>query len=358
MCKIFLFYNTRLIYCLTGFLFGLGNPIFGQSLAHDVIENAEASLTPIFNNVPLETYRALSTLSGNKKTIQTKTKGIWPRQKDGRAYSIGPNRIRIERDDKYLRIKTNNIPDHSLYTNNPNCAREQNYSFKIPLEPELLKDPIKITPSMQSLGVAINGVVIAGPYDSQNKIAPYNRQIDQCGSHSDPQGMYHYHFAPLCLIDKTGEKIALKLSSQIGWAFDGIRIFGLADRYKHLPELDDCNGHEHENEYHYHATIDYPFFMGCFKARPVWSNQGQKVRQSASCPSNLVREKRTKRGERGGGRGKRPAFRKASKILGKSVREIKDAIGPPPPPNDFSKAGEILGVDAVRLERLLFPDGR
>ncbi len=321
-----------------------------QGVAHEITEVVEVPLAPDFNNAPVETYKALAKLSGDQKTIQKKTKGIWPRQRAGRAYSAGKNRISIERDDTYLRIKTNNIPDHDLYTNNPNCAKEQNYSFKIPLKPDFLKKPILINSSMQSLGVAINGVVIAGPFDSQNKIAPYNRQIDQCASHSDKEGMYHYHFAPLCLTNANGKKIALDNQSHIGWGFDGVRIFGLADRYKHLPELDQCNGHQHDNEYHYHATVDYPFFMGCYKAKPVWSNQGQKVRRSATCPSNLTRGKK--------GKGRRPAFEDASKATGKSVRAIKKAIGPPPPPEDLTQAGKILGVNASKLERLLFPKGR
>ena len=300
------------------------NVKISQSLAHEIIEIVEAPLKLNFNNAPPETYEALSNLSGDQKSIQNKTKGIWPRQRYGRSYSAGENRISIERDGEYLRIRTNNIPDHTLYTNNPNCAKEQNYSFKIPLKPDFLEKPISINSSMQSLGVAINGVIIAGPFDSQNKIAAYNRQIDQCASHSDKEGMYHYHFAPLCLTNANGEKIALDTKSHIGWSFDGVRIFGLADRYNHLPELDQCNGHQHDGEYHYHATVDYPFFMGCYKANPVWSNQGQKVRRSATCPSNLSRGKK--------GKGKRPAFKDASKALGKSVRAIKKAIGPPPPP--------------------------
>ena len=350
MQEIFLTKNNWVKFLLIIGFFVAINLTIRQGFAHETSEIAETPLTLDFNNAPLETYEAISKLSGDQKSIQSRTKGIWPRQRDGRAYNAGQNRISIARDDEYLRVKTNNIPDHTLYTNNPNCAKEQNYSFKIPLKPTFLEKPISINSSMQSLGVAINGVVIAGPFDSQNKIAPYNRQIDQCAAHSDKEGMYHYHFAPLCLTNANGEKIALDTKSHIGWSFDGVRIFGLADRYKHLPELDQCNGHQHDGEYHYHATVDYPFFMGCYKAKPVWSNQGQKVRRSASCPSSLTRVKK--------GKGKRPEFKKAAKALGKSIRAIKKAIGPPPPPDDLTEAGKILGVDASKLEELLFPRGR
>ena len=68
---------------------------------------------------------------------------------------------------------------------------------------------------MQEIGIALNGVVIAGPYDSKNKIAPYNRVVDLCSSHSDPHGMYHYHFTPLCMKTNDGNTPALDEKKQI-----------------------------------------------------------------------------------------------------------------------------------------------
>ena len=100
-------------------------------------------------------------------------------------------------DIDLLVIKSNNIPDHSLFTNNPNCAAEQSFTFKIPKVPELLDKPIKISKEIQEVGVALNGVVLSGPYDSEGKIAIYNRKIGQCGGHADPRGMYHYHYGPV-----------------------------------------------------------------------------------------------------------------------------------------------------------------
>ena len=151
------------------------------------------------------------------------------------------------------------------------------------------------------IGVALNGVVIAGPYDSQNKIAPYNRIVDKCASHADPQGMYHYHFAPLCMRDSGGASFAIDETKQVGWSFDGYKILGLTNRELHKPEIDTCNGHEHDGDYHYHITRDFPFFMGCFKAHPQTFNFSQKKRghsSSASCPSNLDLGGRAKMGKR------------------------------------------------------------
>lgn len=231
-----------------------------------------------FNNGTEEQYQEAANLSGDVSAIQESTEGLWPRVAKGDKYEIGDNEVNIKENDEFLIIETNNLPDHSLTTTNPNRARSKNYKFLIPKFPKMLDSPYKITKKTQEIGVALNGVVIAGPYDSQDKIAPYNRIVDECSSHADPQGMYHYHFAPLCLKNKAGDTVGIDPSKQIGWSFDGFKIYGLANRKKHIPIIDTCNGHHHDGEYHYHATIDFPFFMGCYVAQPHGSNFEQKKR--------------------------------------------------------------------------------
>ena len=290
-----------------------------------------------FNNGSEKEYEDAANLNGTNRFIQENTKGLWPRKSDGQKYDAGENKLSIRENDEFIIIETNNLPDHEYHTNNPNCAKKQNFKFLIPKTPEILKIPKPITKKMQVIGVALNGVVIAGPYDSRNKIAPYNRKIDQCSAHADPEGMYHYHFSPLCL----KEKIALNPLKQIGWSFDGFKIFGLADRDNHLPLMDSLtNGHEHDDEFHYHATIDFPFFIGAYKAQPQLSNFDQKIRGRSNCPSSLKRKK-----------GKKPNFRKAEKILGVSISEIKKALGPPP--GNFNRAAKKLGLSVRELKRAL-----
>ena len=228
------------------------------------------------NNGTEEQYEKAANLSGSVEEIQQKTEGLWPRMAKGEVYNVSENRLNISENEEFLIFETNNIPDHVLTRTNPNQATSKNYKFFIPKNPRLLDVPFKITKKTQEIGIALNGVVIAGPYDSQDKIAPYNRIVDECSSHADPQGMYHYHFSPLCLKNSKGDAIGVSPLNQIGWSFDGFQIFGLANRMKHMPILDNCNGHSHKGEYHYHATIDYPFFMGCYKANPATSNFEQK----------------------------------------------------------------------------------
>ena len=231
------------------------------------------------NNGTEEQYETTADLSGSLEEIQKKTEGLWPRMAKGEDYEVYENNLKISENEEYLFIETNNIPDHLLTRTNPNKARSKNYRFIIPKNPKLLDEPYKITKNTQEIGVALNGIVIAGPYDSQDKIAPYNRIVDECSSHADPHGMYHYHFTPLCLKNNKVNSVGVSPLNQIGWSFDGFKIYGLADRKKHMPFIDNCNGHSHDGEYHYHATIDFPFFMGCYKAEPHNSNFEQKQRR-------------------------------------------------------------------------------
>ena len=310
-----------------------------------------------FNNGSAQDYAKASSLKGDVRKIQEQTKGLWPRSSQGTIYSAGNSELSITENNKFLIFKTNNLPDHELSTTNPNCAVEQSYKFLIPKTPKRLSSPATITKKMQEIGIALNGVVIAGPYDSQNKIAPYNRIVDQCSSHADPQGMYHYHFAPLCMKDNNGSEIAVDETKQIGWAFDGYSIKGLADRETHLPEIDTCNGHKHDGDYHYHVTRDFPFFMGCYQAEPQSSNFSQKASgssaSSSSCPSGVG-------GKQGNnnvslqGQGslkKRPNFDNAALVLKVSEQEIKKALGPPP--GDFARASKKLEISQQELRNAL-----
>ena len=315
-----------------------------------------------FNNGSEQDYSRAASLSGDVREIQSKTKGLWPRAGQGTAYSVGENDVTITENDKFLIFTTNNLPDHELTTTNPNCATEKNFKFLIPKSPKKLSSPKTITKNMQVIGVALNGVVIAGPYDSQNKIAPYNRTVDLCASHADPQGLYHYHFAPLCMKDSKGREIAIDETKKIGWSFDGYSIRGLANRETHLPEIDTCNGHEHDGDYHYHVTRDFPFFMGCYQAKPQSSNFSQKARgmgmASSSCPSGIGAQKGNQSGPGSDNRvsgpsngKKRPNFQNAVSILNVSERELKKALGPPP--GNFSEAAQKLGISEQQLRKAL-----
>ncbi len=95
---------------------------------------------------------------------------------------------------------------------------------------------------------------------------------DACAGHPQQAGQYHYHGLPSCL-SYGSEK---KHSKVIGWAFDGFPITGPVGnkgRYMRLSDLDVCHGHTHTLKYdgerqrlfHYHATHEFPYTVGCYR---------------------------------------------------------------------------------------------
>ena len=84
-----------------------------------------------FNNGTENQYREASKLTGTNTFIQEKTRGLWPRKRDGKAYSVGENKLTTRENDDYLIIESNNLPKHEYHTNKPNCANPQNFKSMI-----------------------------------------------------------------------------------------------------------------------------------------------------------------------------------------------------------------------------------
>ena len=100
---------------------------------------------------------------------------------------------------------------------------------------------------------------------------------DGCSGHPQAAGVYHYHSLPTCL--NTG-KSKRKHSKLVGWILDGFPIFGYRGKDGELmtnDDLDVCHGHTHKvklegkkrRTYHYHATLEYPYTIGCYAGTPV-----------------------------------------------------------------------------------------
>jgi hypothetical protein len=86
---------------------------------------------------------------------------------------------------------------------------------------------------------------------------------------------YHYHDVPSCLREST-----VGPSTVVGFARDGFPIVVERDAAGDLPtnaDLDECHGRTSAIEldgeivemYHYSATYEFPYFIGCYRGRPV-----------------------------------------------------------------------------------------
>jgi hypothetical protein len=92
---------------------------------------------------------------------------------------------------------------------------------------------------------------------------------DHCEGHPNVAG-YHYHSVSPCIADEGAGH-----SDLVGFALDGYPIYGHRGEGGQAltnDDLDECHGHTHEVEldgelvetYHYHATWEFPYVVGCF----------------------------------------------------------------------------------------------
>ncbi len=238
------------------------------------------------------------------------------------------NRVAITIEGESRVIRANGLPDHAMgqfpNAHNPNTASGQNYTFRVPLHPQVAA---KATPvGMQNFGIAINGVVFdpaAAEWWNRDRSSGWqyepmtghlNLGVDQNNAHVQPGGVYHYHGIPTGLLAKV--KDAKSRMVLIGWAADGFPIYApwgyakandatsglktvkssyrlkkgtrpsgpggtydgtfVAD-FEYVAgagDLDECNGRFGvtpefpEGTYHYFLTPDFPFIPRFYKGTP------------------------------------------------------------------------------------------
>lgn len=188
----------------------------------------------------------------------------------------------LETDSR--KITGNNLPNHVTgtfpiattddafaYDRNPNRITEQRLGFNLPASP-------KIAARASCLGMGPVGVLLSGSWlfnalDEGGRDAVAHETQDACEGHPEQRGAYHYHGVSGCVLKQIGG------SGLVGYALDGFGIFGLKNENgKPLTnaDLDQCHGHSGEIlwngkkvlMYHYHATLEFPYTIGCFKGIP------------------------------------------------------------------------------------------
>jgi hypothetical protein len=164
-------------------------------------------------------------------------------------------------------------PSDDAYTidRNPNAIQAQTISFSVPANPGIAAQPTCVG---GEVGIMLSGVLIFSSFDAEGRDAVAHELQDSCDGHPQESGYYHYHSLSNCIPDSTTGH-----SSLVGYAFDGFGIYGYyGEDGKELTnaDLDECHGHTHVIEwngqqvemYHYHATREFPYVVGCFKGTP------------------------------------------------------------------------------------------
>jgi len=190
--------------------------------------------------------------------------------------------IAVQGDQRVF--SSNDLPDHptgtypisstdDAYTvdRNPNSIQEHSIQFGVPANPVVASQPTCVG---GEVGIMLSGVVIFSSFDAEGRDAVAHEVQDSCDGHPQSGGFYHYHSLSDCITDNASGHSVL-----VGYAFDGFGIYGYyGEDGKELTnaDLDACHGHTHVIEwngqlvemYHYHATHEFPYVVGCFKGTP------------------------------------------------------------------------------------------
>jgi hypothetical protein len=185
----------------------------------------------------------------------------------------------------------NGLPDHTTgnypisssddayaVDRNPNSISEQNVTLTLPANPTIAAQANCVG---GEVGIMLSGVVLFNAFDAEGRDAVANEVQDSCDGHPQVEGVYHYHSLSDCIEDTSTGHSAL-----VGYAFDGFGIYGYyGEDGAELTnaDLDECHGHTHAIEwdgqvvdmYHYHATHEFPYTVGCFKGTPSVRSIGQ-----------------------------------------------------------------------------------
>jgi len=159
------------------------------------------------------------------------------------------------------------------YDRNPNTIKAQTVTFNLP------KGTAAATPSCLgggAIGIALNGVQFFDGLDALNRDAVAHETQDACDGHPERSGTYHYHAMPACLWSTQSRT---KQSPQFGYARDGYPIYGPRGTGGKLltnKDLDVCHGTtstvtlngRRVRTYHYVATLEYPYTLGCYHGTP------------------------------------------------------------------------------------------
>jgi len=171
-------------------------------------------------------------------------------------------------------------PAHA-YDANPNHIAAQAFTMTVPATPTAANKPSCV--GLGVIGVLSDGVVLYDALDGEGRDAGAHEVLDACAGHPDSGSIYHHHDVPPCIVDK----VPNGTTQLVGYALDGYGIYVTKDASGNLPsntQLDACHGTTSkvlwngklQSVYHYVATIEYPYTVGCYHGTPASAPAGSK----------------------------------------------------------------------------------
>ncbi len=204
---------------------------------------------------------------------------------EGEVYRKNANFI-VEVNNEVRTLAGNTLPDHATgafpvdsssrvfpYTTERSSITTHLLGITLPANPEKADAPTCVPKGR--IGIMLSGASLYSAVTPQGLDAGAHALEDMCGGSPDANGMYRYHRESPCIVEEGHEGPA----SLLGYALDGFGIYGSVENGQKITndDLDSCHGHTHEiewdgelrNMYHYHATDEYPYTIGCFVGSPV-----------------------------------------------------------------------------------------
>lgn len=245
---------------------------------------------------------------------------------------------------------------------NPHGIVSQNMQIELPANPALASQP-SCAPG--AIGILLSGSVLFSALDAPGRDAVAHETQDGCQGHPQEAGVYHYHSLTTCLTDTPS---ADGHSALLGYSLDGFGLYGhYGEGGQELTsaDLDECHGHTHMIEwngqmvemYHYHATWDFPYTVGCMRGSynmaDMLAISGAPAGQAGGPPQGGQGEAPAGTGgpPQGAGNGQPPDLAAAATQLGLTEQQLREALGPPPP--DFAAAASKLGISEAALRQAL-----
>jgi hypothetical protein len=184
-------------------------------------------------------------------------------------------------------IRTNDLPiDHPTgtfpiatsdpayaYDHNPNRIGAQSIDWSLPAHPSAAAKPS--CTSGGPVGVLNDGVVLYNALDGEGRDAGAHEVLDAWQGHPDMSDTYHHHEVPTFMISAAKGR-----STLVGYALDGYGIYVERSADGQLltnTDLDACHGRTSRvmwngaltRIYHYDATLEFPYTVGCFHGTPI-----------------------------------------------------------------------------------------
>jgi hypothetical protein len=167
------------------------------------------------------------------------------------------------------------------YDRNPNSIKPYTLRVSLPANPKVAALTTCIG---GTIGVSTLGVPFFSAFDALGRDAEAHELQDACGGHPQITGQYHFHGLPACWQDSA----LAKKTHLIGWALDGFGIYVEYDSSGKLlsdSALDACHGRtslvtwdgKQVRTYHYVATLEFPYLVGCYRGTPITSATGLEI---------------------------------------------------------------------------------